>query len=418
MDLFLKLKKFATATALTGMAASLLSACPAAADTLDFTCSYYQLLETKYNIKAAAAGVCARDSERIQAAALPNPIFNVNMNHIGADDECDSNELFVGISQLVELGGKRPARIGIACANRAASEWNVELLKNNLHADLLHAFISMSAAQERLNLACGQQELAKQIVQSVSTKTASGKCAGIDEKKAHVAFNSVKLQYLRQQSQLKKVRQQLISFWDGCPPEFTGVAFPLFQLSCPTDLCLLKASLANNPLMGIAEAESSIACRATALERANAIPDVAFQVGVCTEKFTRDPALYLGFEVPLPIFDRNRGNIERASFEHTQSVYKQLDTANQLETELNAAYEEWSSAYEQAIALKESILPAAEEAFQLAKESYEEGKFDYLDLLDARSTLFNVQQQYLDTVEEYHHKRADILRLTGCFPSY
>jgi outer membrane protein TolC len=43
---------------------------------------------------------------------------------------------------------------------------------------------------------------------------------------------------------------------------------------------------------------------------------------------------------------------------------------------------------------------------------------EYLTLLDARSTLYNLKMQYLDALEEYHKKRADTLKLTAkCCPT-
>lgn len=387
------------------------------AQYLELLPSYADILEVKYDIKAAQAGVCARDSERVQARALPNPIFNANLDSIGTRSGDDENELFVGITQLVEFGGKRPARIGVACANRTASEWNVELQKNELYANLLHSFITVAAAQERLALAHGQQKLAEQIALSVSAKAANGKTSGIDEKKALVSSKAVQLEYLRQQAQLKKAKRELMAFWDSCPPCFEGVIFVLYELSPLPDYCCLSALIPDTPRMALAQAEASIACNVIALERANAVPDVAFQVGVSTEKFVQQPALYVGIEVPLPIFDRNRGNIARAGYEQMQAVYRQLDIENELEADLSIVYEEWQSAYEQAQTIKESILPAADEAFHLAQTSYEEGKFDYLNLLDARRTLFDVQQKYLDAVEEYHHKRAEVIRITAGYPS-
>lgn len=388
-----------------------------AANNLELYSAYCDILHYKYDIKAAEAGICAREGDRVQAAARPNPIFNASLDSIGGLNCEEENELFVGVIQLFELGGKRPARMDVACANRTASQWNAELQKNELYADLIHAFITLSAAQERLILAEGQKKLAEQVTASVATKAAKGKTAGIEEMKAQLSFKSVLLSFQRQQAQLNKAKRELIAFWDNCPPCFDGVSFPLHTLAPLPDYCCLSSMIANTPRMALAQAETSIASNVTALERANAVPDVAIQIGVNTEKFTRRAALYAGFEVPIPIFDRNKGNISRASYEQMQAVYKQMDTENHLEAALSVIYGEWASAYEQALTLKETILPAAEETFRLAQASYEEGKFDYLHLLDARRTLFEIQEQYLDAIEEYHHKRAEVIRITAGYPS-
>lgn len=383
---------------------------------LEFTSAYQDVLANTYELKAADANVTAKEADRWQAGAYPNPALIVNLNTIGRQQGDDENQLYVGVTQVVELGGKRSARLRVAGASQCTTQWNVEILKNELFVQLLKAFIDMAAAQERVALAQGQQKIAEQTLATISTKTSSGKGSGIEEKKAQVAFKSARLIFIRQQAYLQKMKKQLSSLWDSNPPTFDCVDFPLYRILPPPPLETLTAALKCSPEIIQAEAEAVLACEIVSLERSKRIPDIAFQVGVSTEKFTQQPALNVGFGIPLPLFDQNQGNISRASYEQLQAIYKQLDLIAERQAALEMLYVEWISAYEQATILKESLLPAAQEAFTLAQGSYNEGKSDYLNLLDARSTLFDVQQQYLDALEEYHHKRAEVFKLTASYP--
>lgn len=380
--------------------------------SLLFPFAYENILENTYEFKAADIEIVAREADRWQAGAHPNPALSVNLSSVGKrqyDD--DENQLFVGVTQIVELGGKRSARLRVAGASQCSSKWNLEIVKNELFAKLLHAFIDMAAAQERLALANGQKQIAERTLVTISAKTQAGKSSGIEEKKAQVAFRNSVLIYSKQLSQLQKKKNQLISLWNINPPLFDTVSFPLFDISPPPPLQVLIDKLHGNPELIRAETESALASEIVSLERSKRVPDIAVQIGVATYQFTREAALSLGVGIPLPIFDHNEGNISRASYEQLQATYSQQDIKHRLQSTLKIIYHEWTTTFEMASMLKDSILPAANEAFQFAQESYREGKTDYLNFLDAGSTLFDVQQQYLDMVEEYHHKRAEALKL-------
>lgn len=385
---------------------------------LEICNAYHQILANTYELKAADAEINAKEADRWQAGAYPNPALSINLNTIGRDQDGDENELFVGVTQIVELGGKRSARLRVAGTSQCSTQWDLEIAKAELFSKLTHAFIDMAVAQEREALAKGQQIIAEQTLKAICGKANTGCASGIEEKKAQVAFRSATLLYRKQSSNLQKAKKQLISIWDCNPPAFDTVNFPLYQLVCPPPLSTLVEALKCSPEINKAQTESALAGAVVSLEQSKRIPDIALTVGVITQRFVKEPALCVGFGIPLPLFDQNEGNISRASYEQLQAMYDQLDLENQLRNALEITYDELTSAYEQATALKESILPSADAAFQLAQSGYNEGKFDYLTLLDARSTLFNMQQEYLDTIEEYHHKRAEVLKLTATYPLY
>jgi cobalt-zinc-cadmium efflux system outer membrane protein len=63
--------------------------------------------------------------------------------------------------------------------------------------------------------------------------------------------------------------------------------------------------------------------------------------------------------------------------------------------------------------LRDDVLPEAQKAFDASLEGYREGKFGYLDLLDAQRTLFDARIEYIDAVADYYSAAADVEGLTG-----
>lgn len=85
----------------------------------------------------------------------------------------------------------------------------------------------------------------------------------------------------------------------------------------------------------------------------------------------------------------------------------------QLRLDLEAAYDQWMTAYRESQSFKEIILSSAKLAFEAAQEEFNKGKNDYLELLDAQRTLFEVQEQYLDALVDYHQRKSDVERTIG-----
>ncbi len=48
--------------------------------------------------------------------------------------------------------------------------------------------------------------------------------------------------------------------------------------------------------------------------------------------------------------------------------------------------------------------------FNAATRAYQEGKVDYLNLLDAQRTLFDIKNEYIESLADSHTAKADIQR--------
>ena len=81
---------------------------------LDFSSAYSDILINTYELKAADAEIIAKEADRWQAGAYPNPALAVTLSSIGRKQDGNENELFVGVTQLFELGGKRAARLRVS----------------------------------------------------------------------------------------------------------------------------------------------------------------------------------------------------------------------------------------------------------------------------------------------------------------
>lgn len=175
----------------------------------------------------------------------------------------------------------------------------------------------------------------------------------------------------------------------------------------------LLARVGSNPDLARFRTEAELYQAKLEEERAGAWPDITVTGGVKHLRETDDEAFLAGFSLPLPLFDRNQGNIAAALAGAERAREEERAASLAVRTGLAAAWQELKLAAGEARALREGVLPVATEAFEAARAGFKAGKFAYLDVLDAQRTLFDARQLLIEALAAYHHALADVDRLVG-----
>jgi cobalt-zinc-cadmium efflux system outer membrane protein len=115
--------------------------------------------------------------------------------------------------------------------------------------------------------------------------------------------------------------------------------------------------------------------------------------------------------LPLPLFDRNQGNILQAHQRVDKAVDEQAATELRLRTELTQAYEALSAAMNEISLLRNEILPGATSAFEVTTRGYELGRFGFLEMLDTQRILFQNRVLYIRALANYQRLVNEIERL-------
>jgi cobalt-zinc-cadmium efflux system outer membrane protein len=368
------------------------------------------------SLKAAAKSIDIQDGLAEQVGLLPNPDLAVEVENFGGEDELedfDGAETTVSVSQLIELGGKRSARKNIAAHDRSLAEWDFQIQRQDLLLETLKAFYAVLAAQERLDQATQLLALAEQGYQTVADRVEAGKVSPVQELRASVELNMAHNAHEISQRQLVQVRQNLSSLWGDPKPDFDVVAGDFDVLQEPPAWKDLQTTFLDNPDVKRWEAELAGKKASLDLERANSIPDVTLAFGVRNYQETNDNAFVAGLEFPLQLFDRNQGGRKAAQSKLSQSLYQRDAVIAKIASDLQSGYQELLATYRQARTIKQDITPAAEQANEAAQIGYQEGKFNFLEALDAQRTLFEVKALYIDAFSAYHEARLSVLRMTG-----
>lgn len=366
-------------------------------------------------LEAFSYDVRAAEARLLQAQVLPNPELEVEIEEYDRDGQgFDSAEMAVVLGQLFELGGKRRWRTRIAEAEGELTGWDYEAMRLDVFTSTAKRFMAVIAAQRRLELARSAVELAEKTSRAVGVRVSAGKEPPLQASKAEAELEMARLEALRLENVLVVSRRKLAAMWGADRAIFESVEGDLDSIpdSIPS-LRDLRSRLPINPDLARWDAELRLRRAAVASEKAARVPDLEAAVGL--QRFEEDgtDSLAFGIGVPLPLFDRNHGNIRAAEHDLARAEAERAAEELALAAELGELHAALTAAYRQARALRSKVVPAMAQAFEAAHEGYRQGKFGFLDMLDAQRGLFEAEGALVDALSDYHAALADIQRLTG-----
>ncbi|KJS32930.1 MAG: hypothetical protein VR64_04325 [Desulfatitalea sp. BRH_c12] len=374
-------------------------------------------LEHNQTLNALALQVQAERAAALQAGLLPNPALDVEVENFGGRHETsgfDTSETTVALSQSIELGGKRGKRRNQAALAADVAAWEYVEKKEALIADVKTVFNTVLADQQHLVVAGDQLRLAEQIFTAVQARVEAGKVSRLEEIRARTALSTNRIALKNAQRALETSRMTLAAFWGSQTPFFESTAGELSATDpMPLELQDLTDLALKHP--GIAKRAAEVAHQEAAvkLSLAARIPDITVSAGVRRFEGTNDNALVAGFSVPLALFDRNQGAISQSRHQLDAAKADLQAAKTDILARLNQAYQHMLAAREEAQALFEDALPGAREAFEATQEGYKQGKFGFLELLDAQKTLTELTRAHIDALSAYQAALIDVTRWTG-----
>ena len=356
----------------------------------------------------------AAEARTLQAGLRPNPEIALEFEEIGIRKE--EAEGTILLSQLIEMGGKRAARLRFAQHEQDLSRWDYECARMDALERTAGAFIEALGAQERQAMALDLSRLAEEVWQSINARVQAGRVSLVELERAQVLLTLSRLDAEDAANAFSVAQNRLAANWGGTQPDFVAVAGRLDSLQTLPELEAIQARILQTPDLARWSDEIRRSAAALALARSRRVPDPALQIGYRRTGFSsgsHENSLVLGFSMTLPLFDRNQGNIREAEhLARKTGEERRAATVGQM-ADLLGVYQTAQAAYRRALELNESVLPQAGSVSERIREGYSQGKFGYLEVLDAERSLFELRTQYLDTLVVYHGAVLRIERLTG-----
>jgi cobalt-zinc-cadmium efflux system outer membrane protein len=390
---------------------SAMTASPVAQSTgpLTLTAALDLALAANPELAAAAREVDASDGAVRQAGIIPNP----DLAAVVEDRDKATRTTTVQLNQPIELGGKRSSRVTAAERGRDAAQAELAAKRAGIRAMVVSSFYEVLSAQERLRLARASVELAQRATTTASKRVMAGKVSPVEETKARVAESGVRIELSQAVSELANARRRLSATWGSNQPVFERADGQVDAIPPAASLPDLIRRLEQSPSIARARIEVERRHALVQVERSRQYPNVTVSVGAKREEQLGRSQAILGLSVPLPLFDRNQGNVQEALSRTDKARDELAATEVRLGNELAQWHERLMTARTEADLLQREVLPGAQSAYDAAVKGFEFGKFGFLDVLDAQRTLFQARSQFLRTLSEAHRASAEIERLVG-----
>lgn len=344
-----------------------------------------------------------------QAGLIPNPVLSWEAE----DTRSKTSTTTVMLSQALELGGKRGARIDVARRGQDAAQIELERRGNELRAEVVQAFYTAVRAQTGLDLARQSQALAERGLQVADGRVEAGKSSPVESTRAKVQLAETNLQVRRAETLKANSYRELARATGSPTTQFDRLEYT--DLSPGKSPSSAKMLIAINQSAELRLAQAQIEERDALLgsERAQRIPDLTVSIGSQYSREDRERVNVVGVSMPLPLFNRNQGNVLSASRRADQARDMRNAVELRLRTQTQTALDQWATASRDVDSFNTVILPSAQNAVDAATRGFEMGKFGFLEVLDAQRTLIDARGQYLESLATATDARVAIERIYG-----
>lgn len=361
-------------------------------------------------LKQAALEIEAARGLAVQAGLYPNPMVSVSGEELGPQGGIITAPM---VSQEIVTAGKK--RLDRAIGERKADQATLTLAvqRYELMTTIRQAFFEALLLQERINvlenlekIAAGSYDLTKRLVEV--SKTAST----LDLLQVQVELNRVQVELATTRKEYEGAWRRLAAFTGSPVLPQLPLAGKLDEPLPNFDFDQVRAVvIEHHPSVGLARVGISVAELSLKRQKVEPIPNVT--VGAGYQRNNDERANQWTFQVgmPIPVFNRNQGNIFAAQADLGKAAFQVPRVQNELTSRLAVAFASYQAAQERATRYRKTILPAATLANKIALDAYKGGAFEYLRVLQSQRTLQEANLEYLRALGDAWRSASEIAGL-------
>lgn len=408
------------------VALALLLAVDARADArppLDLASALALARKNNPGLDAARRKVAEARGDVTQASVLlvENPELDVAIGPRFLDNPGTGRSLAleVGISQKLEIAGQRGHRVDRTSNDLAATEADTEVAARTLDLAVATAFFQALAATERARIAEEHEALARELFEISKARFDRGAIGPLEANGSRVRLAEAIRQELKARGEVVTTRIRLATLL-AVPDGIPALAGELPTRPTTSVAELTTAALERRPEIVAAARRTRAARAAGGLARASAWPDLRIGARFATEEAS---AAVLGtFSVPLPFFQRQQGERERAEAAVLRLEAEERATRAEVMAQVREAGVELDRASRTLGLYDDAVLESLEENVELLKRMLDAGKVAPAEVIVLQRELLEGRVGYLEAraelaITDARARTAAGLTLTGATTS-
>lgn len=354
------------------------------------------------SLARAAAEIHAAQGGWLQDGLYPNPTLSLGQQQTGSRGIAEQDG--ISLQQEIVTGNKLGLDREVAARKIAWSRQQLAAQRQRVLTDVRSEFYNVAIGQRQRQVTDELVVIAKRGVALAQERSKGDEIGRNDVIEAKIELYRAEVAAVKGTNRELMARQRLAAAV-GLPQiaaaEFDGNLEDLPpQRHFEETLAQIQAA---SPEIAAAQAEIERAHWALKRAGVQKIPNVT-AYGLYN---WRDNGVLGGkpdgafvFSVPLPLYDRNQGGVQRslAELAVAERTLSQLELS--LRNRLADTFEDYANALMQVRTYRDELLPAAAQALELTGAAYREGEVDYNDLLTSQRTNTNANLEYLESLKQ------------------
>lgn len=359
-------------------------------------------------LAAAQARITSAAGRALQAGLWPNPELIARIEAGPTTDRYpDEAEYIVGVSQTVPLGSRLSAARQVEHLEqdrltqaRQGTRWDIQ-------QQVRQAFVTGLYWQRVVQARVEDAELARNGVTVAQVRLDAGDTIPAEVARAEIEFHRAGVALDRARSRQRQALEAVAAALGDPTLQVESLAGTLDLPEPVPSLDTLIARLKASPFLAAAEANITTQQARIDLIQTQRTPDLSVELAYRRLGDTGN-AVDVGIRLPLPLFDRQQGNLQAARADLTAAESEAQAREQALLHALRTAYRHLRRALTAATQLREVILPRAEDVLQNAETRYRNGDLSLGQLVPVRRDWTQVRLDYLDALHEVRQAWAQL----------
>lgn len=363
---------------------------------------------TSPNLTQAAAEVQVARGRAYQAGLYPNPVAHGGAGQLGGRD----SQYFGQLSQEIVTKHKLQLAEAAACREVFQAEYRFVRTRFDLLTTVRQGYYTALAGQKRVDIlrqlvgiASKSQAAATRLKDAGEGTRGDALLFQIELEKAEVALQNA-------DAVLVASLQQLAARLGAPEMELPRVQGDLRVSLVPfAEQVVIDSYIPYNADISVAEQE--VDRNRFLLKRAQVepFPNITVNAGYMREYVGNDHIAILNFSAPLPVWNKNQGNINAAAANVTKASANVATVRNGIARQMADGRGRYRAADQLVVRYEEKIIPLAQESVKLIQTAFAQGQFDFLRLLQAQRALVESQLGYIGALETRWATAAELAGL-------
>jgi len=342
------------------------------------------LLASQYNIDASKALT-------IQARIWDNPSLTAELNAYNPErnqyfDIGKQGQKAFGIEQLIYLGGKKRNEIKLAQTNEKLAELQFSDLLRTLKLQLRKSFFTVYYNKKSLETTDNQLAHIEDLINSYSVQVQKGNIPLRDLvrlQSLYLNFKNERMEVVNENIEEQANLKLLLNSAENIVPDISKEEFNKYLVTIPFDLKTFQdEAIANRPDYLAKQKDIESNEINVKWQKSLSIPDIT--VGANYDQrsgaFNKEANLTLG--IPLPLWNKNKGNIKYAQTILEQSKIEKQNFDLQLQTEITSAWNKWDESRKNYVVIKPTVNSDFEAVYNGILTNFQKRNISLLEFTD------------------------------------